>query len=125
MNTPHSRIRPTLTLALAAAALLLGATALRAQNTFIAYDLLTPTNGNQGKPGLSVGNDFYVVNPITVWKLGVFDHLGDGIMGNAALTVQLYSRRGNSGASWTASPSMPQARASFSAGTVSRLCRCP
>ena len=97
MNTPHSRIRPTLTLALAAAALLLGATALRAQNTFIAYDLLTPTNGNQGKPGLSVGNDFYVVNPITVWKLGVFDHLGDGIIGNAALTVQLYSRRGNSG----------------------------
>jgi hypothetical protein len=97
MNTPHSRICPTLTLALAAAALLVGATALRAQNTFIAYDLLTPTNGNQGKPGLSVGNDFYVVDPIIVWKLGVFDHLGDGIIGNAALTVQLYSRRGNSG----------------------------
>lgn len=34
---------------------------------------------------------------MTVWQLGVFDHQGDGIQGETTLTVQLYTRRGNSG----------------------------
>jgi hypothetical protein len=72
------------------------ATTLSAQ-TYTAYDLAAPTNGNQAVKNLTVGNDFYVVRPITVGSLGVFDDRGDGIQGEAVLAVQLFARNGNDG----------------------------
>jgi hypothetical protein len=73
------------------------ATSLTAQVPYTAYDLAAPTNGNQAVKNLTVGNDFYVVRPITVGSLGVFDDRGDGIQGEAVLAVQLFARNGNDG----------------------------
>ena len=73
------------------------ATSLTAQVPYTAYDLAAATNGNQAVKNLTVGNDFYVVRPITVGSLGVFDDRGDGIQGEAVLAVQLFARNGNDG----------------------------
>ena len=67
------------------------------QTATIAYDIPAGTKGNQADKGLWVGNDFYVVRPITVWHLGVFDHKSDGIQGGAVLTAQLFARTGDEG----------------------------
>ena len=65
--------------------------------SIIAYDVPTPTNGNQWVKNFGVGNDFYVTRPVTLWHLGVFDHKGDGVKGEGTLTVQLFTRMGNRG----------------------------
>lgn len=78
-------------------ALLLSALALagRAQSpNYIAYDVPYGTVGNQAVPGLGVGNDFRVVQPITISQLGVFVSGTNGIQGSTVLTVQLYERTG-------------------------------
>ncbi len=66
-----------------------------AQTSFIAYTIPNGTVGNQAMPGLSVGNDFQVISPITISRLGVFDSGGGGIQDGAVLTVQLYERSGD------------------------------
>jgi hypothetical protein len=76
--------------------LLLGLLAVRmyAQTSYIAYDVPQGTVGNQGILGLGVGNDFCVVQPITISQLGVFTSGTNGIRGSSVLTVQLYERTG-------------------------------
>jgi len=73
-----------------------GAAACAAADT-VAYDVPVGTKGNQGEKGLWSGNDFYVVRPITVRELGVFDHDSDGIKEGAVLTVQVFARNGQEG----------------------------
>jgi hypothetical protein len=65
-----------------------------AGQTFTAYDVPAGTVGNQAIPGISVGNDFRVIRPITITELGVFDSGTNGIQGSTVLTVQLYERSG-------------------------------
>lgn len=67
-----------------------------AQNTFIAHDRPVGALGNcvVSNGDWGVGNTFYVIKPITVLQLGVFDDGSDGIKGQRVLTVQLYSRNG-------------------------------
>ena len=65
-----------------------------APNTIIAYDVPAGTVGNSFEANLVVGNDFRVVNPITVWYLGVFNSGTNGIQGSTVLTVQLWERSG-------------------------------
>ena len=60
---------------------------LRAQTTYIAYTIPPGTPGNQAMPGLSVGNDFQVIAPITISQLGVFDSGANGIQDGGTLTV--------------------------------------
>lgn len=62
--------------------------------SYIAYDVPWGTLGNQGIPGLGVGNDFAVVQPITISQLGVFVSGTNGIQDGTVLTVQLYERSG-------------------------------
>jgi hypothetical protein len=61
---------------------------------YIAYDVPSGTVGNQGIVGLGVGNDFAVVQPITISQLGVFVSGTNGIQDGTVLTVQLYERSG-------------------------------
>ena len=71
------------------------APALRAQNTTVAYDVPPGTPGNEAVNGLVVGNDFRVVNPVTIWYLGVFTSgTNNGVQGHAVLTAQLWERSG-------------------------------
>ena len=95
MNT-HA-LGQALVLALGALLAGVGGLELRGQGRTAAYDVPVATNGNQAVKGLVVGNDFYVLQPITVWELGVFDHQGDGIQGEAVLAAQLFARNGNDG----------------------------
>ncbi len=48
--------------------------------------------GNQGYFHGGLGLDFDVNDPIRVYSLGVFDHLGDGIDAESVLSVQLWQR---------------------------------
>jgi hypothetical protein len=73
------------------------ALSLAAQTRYTAVDVPAGTPGNMAHVAWAVGNDFYVLKPITVWQLGIFDDQGDGIQGSAVLTVQLFSHQGNSG----------------------------
>jgi hypothetical protein len=63
-----------------------------AENSFQAWSVKTPTEGNHLlDPGLGIGNDFAVASPVTITALGVFDSNGDGIKGGAVLKVHLYA----------------------------------
>lgn len=62
-----------------------------------AYSVQPGTVGNEAIPGLGVGNDFRVVDPIAITELGVFNSGTNGIQGSAVLTVQVYERNGQSG----------------------------
>lgn len=68
---------------------------LKGQN-YIAYDVPYGTPGNQALDGLVVGNDFRVVNPITISSLGVFSSGTNGIQGSTVLAVQVFERSGRS-----------------------------
>ena len=50
--------------------------------------------GNQADFRGGLGFDFKVMQPIRVFRLGVFDHLGDGIAPDSSMTVQLWTRDG-------------------------------
>jgi hypothetical protein len=65
-------------------------------NPIIAYAVNAGTIGSSAYNG-GLGMDFDVMTNILVTRLGIFDSAGDGINGNATLTVQLYSRSGSSG----------------------------
>ena len=78
---------------LAAAAILASSRPSAAQG-YVAYDAPPGTTGNGATPGIVVGNDFRVIQPITVTQLGVFDSGTNGIQGSTVLTVQLYERSG-------------------------------
>ena len=65
-------------------------------NPVVAYVVNSGTVGSQATSG-GLGMDFDVRTNILVTRLGVFDSAGDGINGDATLTVQLYTRNGNSG----------------------------
>ena len=64
------------------------------QTSYRAYDIPSGTVGNHATVGLEVGDDFQVINPITISQLGVFNSGANGIQGGATLTVQLYERSG-------------------------------
>jgi hypothetical protein len=94
MKTGNLRIS-TLIGASALVALLATTASLLGQTKYIAYDVPAGTAGNRETRG--VGNDFYVVSPICIWQLGVFDDQTNGFQAGTALTVQLYARSGNTG----------------------------
>ena len=58
----------------------------------VAYGVSDGTPGNQRDFHGGVGLDFDVHQPIRVFSLGVFDHLGDGIDPSTSPVVQLWSR---------------------------------
>jgi hypothetical protein len=55
-----------------------------------AYTILVTEPGNQNSLGITMGMDFDVNLPIAVTALGVFDSLGDGILGT--LSVAIFDR---------------------------------
>lgn len=62
--------------------------------SYMAYQIPAGTVGNHATPGLEIGDDFRVINPMTITQLGVFNSGANGIQGGASLTVQLYERSG-------------------------------
>src|SRR5262245_7462526 len=65
------------------------ATALHAQTSYRAWDLSAATRGNEESVAYLIANDFRVIRPITIHELGMFDSGGDGVAGNAVITIQL------------------------------------
>jgi hypothetical protein len=73
------------------------APSLFAQTKYTAIEIPTGVAGNATHAGWGFGSDFYVNQPVTIWQLGIFDDLSDGIQGDVVLTAQLYARNGSSG----------------------------
>lgn len=97
VHPARSRFTAWKRFALLLAALTFGVISAVAGTDTVAYDVPVGTKGNQGDKGLWSGNDFYVVRPILVRELGVFDHESDGIKEGAVLTVQIFARNGQEG----------------------------
>jgi hypothetical protein len=63
--------------------------ATHAQSDVIAVDVPAVSVGNESSGPDPICNDFRVLRPILVSQLGMFDSDGDGVVGNAVITVQL------------------------------------